>query len=82
MRSANAVTNGFFAGGVAMNWRICTIVARRMKRGGTMFFAARRARLRNRFVHARADLAEPRDVVLRVLLGDERVVHGEECPAG
>ena len=24
-----------------MNWRICTIVARRMKRGGNMFFAAR-----------------------------------------
>jgi len=39
MRSAKAVTNGFFAGGVAMNCRICTIVARRMNRGGNRSLA-------------------------------------------
>ena len=39
MRWSKAVTNGFFAGGVAMNCRICAIVARMMKRGGIMFFA-------------------------------------------
>ena len=82
MRSANAVTNGFFAGGVAMNCRICAIVARRMKRGGIMFFAIEPARLGDRFVHARAHLPEPRDVVHGVLLGDQRMVDGEECSAG
>ena len=43
IRSANMATNGFCAAGVPMNFRICSSVARRMKRGGIIRFAARRS---------------------------------------
>ena len=40
IRDANAATNGFCAGGVAVNCCICEIVARRMNRGGINPLAA------------------------------------------
>ena len=61
-----------------MNWRICTIVARRMKRGGIMFFAMRPRASAIASSILRAHLTEPRDVVLGVFLGDKGMVHSEE----
>ena len=67
MRWSNVATNGFWAGGVAMNCFICVMVARRMNRGG-IILSPRRRRICDRFAHPRADPVEPQDVVDRVLV--------------
>jgi hypothetical protein len=71
--SANAVTKGFFPGGVAMNCRICAIVARRMNRGGNRFFAIRPRAPPSLRPCASQPVPAALHVVDRVLLGDQRV---------